>query len=248
MYKKCPINLGMVETAWIATGGGTNQLQPTHLSPLHFRRDANSRMNAWLTFDVLSGKTGRMLQAAIEDDEVVLGNFRSKNVFRPLMHFIIKMNELTDIVNTWDPHTKENGLERQRKLLQFLTWMQKWKNDHDERVKRKERAEWNFFADDTWNCIQMLVMSHLVLIQIYCIEKGMKLVPRKLNTDPCENYFGNGRQMVGGSTHAMTTSQWGHADAKAGLAEAANFAAIGNSKNSQDKAPSIGFKKRMTKF
>ena len=35
-----------------------------------------------------------MLQAAIEDGEVVLGNFRSKNVFRPLMHFITKMNEL----------------------------------------------------------------------------------------------------------------------------------------------------------
>ena len=147
-------------------------------------------MNAWLSFDVLSGKTSRMLQAAIEDDEVVLGNFRNKNVFLPLMYFIKNMNELTDIVNTWDLHTQENGLERQKKLLRFLEWMQKWKNDHNKRVKVKERAEWNFFADDTWNCIQMLVMSHLVLIQIYCIEKGMKLVPRKLNTDPCENYFG----------------------------------------------------------
>ena len=76
----------------------------------------------------------------------------------------------------------------------------------------------------------------------------MKLVPRKLNTDPCENYFGNGRQMVGGSSHAMTTSKWGHADAKAGLAEAANYAAIGKSKKSQYKSPSIGFNKRLTRF
>ena len=60
----------------------------------------------------------------------------------------------------------------------------------------------------------------------------MKLFPRKLNTDPCENYFGNGRQMVSGSLHAMTTSQWGHADAKAGLAEATNYAFISNSKKS----------------
>ena len=66
---------------------------------------------------------GRMLQAAIEDDDVVLGKFRSKNVFWPLVHFIIKMNELTDIVNTWDPHTKENGLEHQKKLLHFLMGM-----------------------------------------------------------------------------------------------------------------------------
>ena len=67
-------------------------------------------------------------------------------VFRPLMHFIINMNELTDIVNTWDPHTKENGLECHKELLRFLTWMQKWKNYHDERVKVKTRTEWNFFA------------------------------------------------------------------------------------------------------
>ena len=76
----------------------------------------------------------------------------------------------------------------------------------------------------------------------------MKLVPHKLNTDPCENYFGNGWQMVRGSSHVMTTSQWGHADAKAGLAEAANYAAIGKSKKSQYKSPSIGFNKRLTRF
>ena len=76
----------------------------------------------------------------------------------------------------------------------------------------------------------------------------MKLVPHKLNTDLCGNYSGYGRQMVGENSHAMTTSQWGHADAKAGLAEAANYAAIGKSKKSQYKSPSIGFNKRLTRF
>ncbi|EJK60144.1 hypothetical protein THAOC_19553 [Thalassiosira oceanica] len=251
MYKKCPANLDMVETGWIATGGRTNALQPTRLSSFHFNKDANSRMDAGLTFDVLCGSVARLLQKAVDDPTITLGTFRNKKVYTPLINLIRKWDELSDIVNKWDSiYTPENGQERQRALLNILLWFQKWKDDHDERVKNKTRTEWNFFADETWKCIQMLIMSHVILIQWYCIERGMKLSPRRMNTDPVENHFGNCRSSVGGSTQSLTTAQWGAGDAKAGLAEAANFAAIGNSRRASEgePVPLNMFSKRGTRY
>ena len=103
-----------------------------------------------------------------------------------------------------------------------------WSNDHDKRVEARARTEWIFFANETWKCIQLLLLSHVCLIEFWCIGKGMTIHPRKLMTDPVEKHFGNGRQMVAGSRSGMTTSQWITADTHATLAVEANYAAIGN--------------------
>ena len=62
----------------------------------------------------------------------------------------------------------------------------------------------------------------------------MRVNPRKMNTDPCEKHFGNTRQCVGGSRSGLNTEQFQISDARAGMAERANFAAIGNNRCSED--------------
>ena len=106
---------------------------------------------------------------------------------------IEKWNRIIDIMNGRDNeyYSPENGRAYQEELLDTLTWFSKWKNDHDERVKNGDRTEYNFFAAETWNCIQMMLLGHVVIIQYWCIGKRMNINPRVLNTDPVEHHFGN---------------------------------------------------------
>ena len=96
------------------------------------------------------------------------------------------------------------------------------------RAESETRTEWKTFADKTWKCIQLLLLSHVCLIEFWCIGKGVTIHPRKLMTDPVEKHFGNGRQIMAGSRSGMTTSQWTTADTHATLAVEANYAVIGN--------------------
>ena len=82
-------------------------------------------------------------------------------------------------------------------LLSTITWLTTWKNDHDECVEQGINTKFNFFASDTWNCMQMLIMSYVVIIKNWCIGKSMSINPHVLNTDPVEHHFGSCRQMVG---------------------------------------------------
>merc|ERR1711957_91926 len=94
------------------------------------------------------------------------------------------MNALIDICNgKHAEHTPENGLDRQHELLCILDWFSRWKQLHDERVEMEEADENNFFANETWKCIQSLIVAHVSIIQIYCIEKKEKINPRVINTD-----------------------------------------------------------------
>lgn len=171
-YKKCPMNLGMIEKAWRATGGGTNQLQPTKLRDSCFLKDAKSRMDCPTALVVVSGSTSRMMRAAIDDDTVDLG-FNNKNVYIPLIYFCDKWNDIVDITNGRDGnyYTPQNGNAMQMKLLNILDWFSKWKKNHDDAVVSGDKTEFNFFADATWKCIQMLILSHVVMIELYCIKR-----------------------------------------------------------------------------
>ena len=101
--------------------------------------------------------------------------------------------------------------------------------------------ECNCFAEKTWKCIQLLLLSHVCLIEFWCIDKGMTIHPRKLMTDPVEKHFGNGRQMVAGSRSGMTIHHWTKAD-HAMLAVETNCVVIGNNS-------SVGvFQTRSTRF
>jgi hypothetical protein len=59
---------------------------------------------------------------------------------------------------------------------------------------------YNVFADETWFCIQSLLLVHVTLIHISCAMKGESISPRTMNTDTVDCFFGDARQMVGGST------------------------------------------------
>ena len=99
---------------------------------------------------------------------------------------------------------------------------------HDDRVSAKLATEYNFFANETWFCIKSLLLAHITVIQIYCVKKGESISPRTMNTDTVEWFFGDARQMVGGSTNKLTAAGFDRADKKASTFNAAKFSLVGN--------------------
>ena len=93
--------------------------------------------------------------------------------------------------------------------------------------------------------MQMLILSHVDIIEYWCIGKGMSINPRVLKTDPVEHHFGNYCQMVGGSQASLTVMDSDQGDTKSGLAKAVNYHNTGNNKNA-DKIPKK--KKQKKKF
>jgi hypothetical protein len=102
--------------------------------------------------------------------------------------------------------TPENGLEVQEELLDILAWFADWEDDHKQRVAGGTATEYNFLPKQTWRNLKRLILGLVVIIQHYCIEKKFTIVPRKLNTDPCEHLFGRARES-GGSTGAINSTQ-----------------------------------------
>jgi regulator of replication initiation timing len=254
MYKKCPVNLRMIEIAWRATGGGTNQLQPTKLGDHCFKKGPRSRLDCPTAVQTLSSSTGRMIRAAIDDTTVTLEPYRNKKVFYPLVHYIERWDKLIDITNgRHEKYTPENGEEITEKLLEILSWFCKWKNSHDEDVKKQLKTEYNFFADTTWFGIQNLILGHVFVIQYWCIGQGMTIDPLALSTDPVEHHFGNCRQFVGGSTAGLTAQKMNQGDAKSRLAKKTNFDQVGNCRDAPKKGQTttkdeLPFKDRKERF
>jgi hypothetical protein len=229
-YGKCPLTLWLIENVWRAMGGDTCQLQETKLTIHHFHKNAYSRMNVSLAMQILSLSVAMMIRMAIADDDVKL-HFDTKGMYNHLADFCEKMNSLVDICNGRDgPHTPENAAARQKELLDILSWFTEWKQLHDERVTAGEATEYNFFAPETWFCIQALILGQVATIQYYCVEKGESVNPRSLNTDALEWFFGDCRQMVGGSTNKLTSRQWDHGDGKATACVAGRHSVVGNNK------------------
>ena len=78
-------------------------------------------------------------------------------MFFPYNHLVDlcgKWNDVVDITNGKEgSHTPANALERQKKLLDILTWFSAWKKLHDARVGKEEADEFNVFANGTYFCI-----------------------------------------------------------------------------------------------
>ena len=127
-------------------------------------------------------------------------------------------------------YTPKSGKAFQKELLEFLAWMSQWKLDHEGRVRKGRRTEFHFFADDTWRCIQMMVLGHVVVIEVWCLQRRMKVNPKVMNTDPVEHHFGNLRQMIAGSHAGFTSVSASQADTKYGLAKTANYNVVENNK------------------
>ena len=65
-------------------------------------------------------------------------------------------------------------------------------------------------------------------MHIYCVIKGESISLRTMNTDMVEWFFGDARQMVGGSTNKLTMSGFDQAYKKASLVNATKFLLVGN--------------------
>ena len=90
-------------------------------------------------------------------------------------------------------------------------------------MRAKLATEYNIFANETWFCIKLLLQAHSTVIQIYCVMKGESICPRTMNTDTMEWFFGDARQMVGGSTNKLTAAGFDQADKKASTFNVAQF-------------------------
>ena len=53
-------------------------------------------------------------------------------------------------------------------------------------------------------CVCALILAHICLIEIYCIDTNEELRPRAVNTDTVEWTFSGERGMVGGSHNKLT--------------------------------------------
>ena len=67
-------------------------------------------------------------------------------------------------------------------------------NPYDQAVEKGIATEYHFLPMQTWKNLNCLVLGLVVTIEFYCIKLGYELVPRKFNTDPCENHFANARR------------------------------------------------------
>jgi hypothetical protein len=185
-------------------------------------------MNVKLATQLLSQSTVEMIRNVIADDGVVL-SLRNKGMYNHVADFCEQWNEVIDICNgRHGPHSPDNAAMRQTRLLDTLVWFSRWKELHDERVRAKLATEYNFFANETWFCIKSLLLAHITVIQIYCVMKGESISPRTMNTDTVEWFFGDARQMVGGSTNKLTAAGFDRADKKASTFNAAKFSLVGN--------------------
>jgi hypothetical protein len=244
-YGKCHLNLHMIETVWRSLGGGTSQLQESKLTTSHFDKNAFSRMNVALAMQILSATVTLMIRRAIAADDVVLST-RNKGVYNSLAYLCENMNILIYICNGKNgvQHTPENGQERQRELLRILEWFSMWKKLHNERVEIGKATEYKLFADETWRCIQSLILAHVCIIQLYCIEKKETIKPRVINTDVVEWFFGDARSMVGGSTNKLRAKAADAADRKAGAFNRGKHGVLGNNKSGEDTV----FKREANRF
>ena len=235
-FGKCPVNLGMIEEVWLEMEGATKQLQETKLSRQHFDKNAYSRMNVSLAMQVFSASVAKILRDAINDDELTLA-MDNKVVYNHLADLCEKWNDVIDICNGRDgPHSPENGLERQKILLDVLNWFSEWEAMHDAAMELEDgkTTQFNFWADETWFCIRALLLAHAGAIQIHCIEGGNSIRPRSLNTDVVEWFFGDARQSVGGSTNKLSALGMDHAGAKASAHNAGKHNLVGNNKTGGD--------------
>jgi hypothetical protein len=121
-----------------------------------------------------------------------------------------------------------NAAQRQTELLKMLAWFSRRKDLHNERVEEKHATAYNFFADETWFCIKSLLLGHVTVIQLYCVMKDESIIQKAMNTDTVEWFFGNARQMVGGSSNTLMAAGFDQADKKASMFNYAKFSLVVN--------------------
>lgn len=83
-------------------------------------------------------------------------------------------------------HRAENALDRQTQLLETLNWSSNRRILHKKMLSDQRASEYNFFADETWFLIKLLLFGHITAIDIFYVGNGEKINPRLMNTDTIE--------------------------------------------------------------
>ena len=68
----------------------------------------------------------------------------------------------------------------------ILDWFLKWEALHKELLGKGEATEFNLFTGDTFFCICALILAHVSMIEIYCIQRKEEKRPRSITTDTVE--------------------------------------------------------------
>jgi hypothetical protein len=185
-------------------------------------------MNVNLATQLLSRSTVEMIGDAIVDDIIVLSLWK-KGRYNHVADLCEHWNGVVDICNGQDgPHMPGNAAQWQTVLLKMLAWFSRWKELHNERVEEKHATAYNGYANETWFCIKSLLLGHVTVIQLSCVIKGESISPQTMNTDTVEWFFGNARQMVGGSSNKLTVAGFDRVDKKTSTFSYAKFSLVGN--------------------
>jgi len=102
-------------------------------------------MNVSLAAQLLSSSVTDMNQSAIVDEEMTV-YFGNKVVYNHIADLCEKRNDVIDIANGKEgsQHSPDNGVERQKSLLNVLAWFSRWKALHNERIEAKDANEFIF--------------------------------------------------------------------------------------------------------
>ena len=104
-------------------------------------------------------------------------------MYHHIANFCDHWDQLLDVANGRDgPNTPAHAIQRQTTLLVILDWFSKWEVFYKELLYKGEATEFNLFTDETFFCICALILAHVSMIEIYCIQRNEEIRPRIMNT------------------------------------------------------------------
>jgi hypothetical protein len=137
-------------------------------------------------------------------------------LYTRLIEMAAHVNNLVDICNgrkrkEWPDarYSKSTGPRIMKELLEILKWFSEWKALNDSTEGRDEN---HFIPVESWKDVQYLILSTISMIQYYCIDRDVVMVPRRIQSDKCEHHFASSRQCAG-SSNSLTVTQMQTADA-----------------------------------
>ena len=162
----------MESASWICTWWNVfGALLESNLTTLHLGKNAFSQMNVKLAMQVLLAPVAAMIRREISATSAVLTSW-NKGVYNLLAYLCKNTNSLVDIWNRrHGTHPLENTSKHQYKLLQIIEWFSQQKKLHNKRAVIEEAKRCNYVVHETWRCIQSLILAHVAIIQLYCVEK-----------------------------------------------------------------------------
>jgi hypothetical protein len=165
-----------------------------------------------------------MIRDAIADDNIVLSLKQKARIIMLRICVSIGMVWFTFAMDTTDHTCREMQLRGRLSFSKRLPGFQDGRNCMTRGWKRSTQLH-IFFANETW-----FASSHCCWATLpkFSVMKGESISPRTMNTDTVECFFGDARQMLGGSSNKLTAAGFDRVDKKASMFNHARFSLVGN--------------------